>query len=257
MVKGLDLFTEHFDDHTEHYILIGGTACERHFSQKEIPFRATKDLDIILVVEALNDAFVKHFYEFVSEGEYSIAEVDGKKSFYRFKEPKADGYPYMLELFSRQPEVLSEPPKEMHITDIETGDDVSSLSAILMDDAYYNLTMEHSKLIEGLRVANEPCLICLKTRAYFGNLELRDKGVEIRTENIYKHKKDVLRLLSIIDPAVRLPVPDSIKPDIENFIAMMEAEKEGIQKSLNSMNIQAATTDLIDVMRNVFLSEQT
>ncbi len=256
MVEGLDLFTEHFADHTEHYVLIGGTACERHFTQRDLPFRVTKDLDIILVIEALNNAFVKHFYEFVRNGEYELAEVDNKKTFYRFIEPKAKGYPYMLELFSRNPEVLSAPPEDIHITDIQTGEDVSSLSAILMNDDYYNLTMQHSQLVDGLRVASEPCLVILKTRAFFGNQELKAKGVEIQDEKIFKHKKDVFRLLAVINPGFRLLVPDSIRPDIENFIAMMEDENEEIQNSLKGLKIKAATADLIKVMRNVFLPAQ-
>lgn len=253
MVEGLDLFKEHFADHTDHYVLIGGTACERHFAQRALDFRVTKDLDIILVVEALNDEFVKHFYAFVQDGEYVLAEVDGKKTFYRFIEPRVNGYPYMLELFARKPEILSEPPGGIHITDIQTGEDISSLSAILMNDDYYNLTMQNSEVIDGLRLASEPCLICLKTRAYFGNLELKENGVDIQDDKIYKHRKDVLRLLAVINPASRLAVPDSIRPDIENFIAMMEEKNEAIQQSLKALKIEATPADLIEVMRNVFL----
>lgn len=256
MVEGLDVFTAHFADHTDHYVLIGGTACERHFSQRELPFRITKDLDIILVVEALNDDFVKHFYDFVRDGEYILAEVDGKKTFYRFKEPKAKGYPFMLELFARNPEILSAPPGDIHITDIPTGEEVSSLSAILLNNDYYNLTIQHSPLLDGLRVASESCLVCLKARAFFSNRELKEKGVNIQDDKIYKHKKDILRLLTIINPEFRLPVPDSIRPDIENFVAMLEAENEELHQSLKSMKLQATPAELIEVMRNVFLPAQ-
>jgi hypothetical protein len=61
MVKGLDLFKEHFAQFTDHYILIGGGACDVQFTQKDIDFRVTKDLDIILLVEVLTDKFVSHF----------------------------------------------------------------------------------------------------------------------------------------------------------------------------------------------------
>lgn len=249
----MDRFKEHFADHTDNYVLIGGTACDQHFTQRELPFRATKDLDIILVVEALDDAFVQHFYDFVKDGEYTHAEVDGKKTFYRFIDPKAKGFPYMLELFSRHPETLSSPPEDIHITDIPTGEDISSLSAILMNDDYYNFTMEHSSLVDGVRVASEPCLICLKTRAFFSNKELKENKVDIQDDKIFKHKKDVLRLLSIIDPGLRLRVPESIRPDIENFIDMLEGEDEELQQSLKSMKILAKPADVIQVMRDVFL----
>lgn len=74
MVGGLHLFTEYFTDYRDQYILIGGTACDVHFTQREIAFRATQDLDIILVVEALNDTFVSHFWQFIHDGEYITAE---------------------------------------------------------------------------------------------------------------------------------------------------------------------------------------
>ena len=53
MVKGLDLFRLHFWDYANRYVLIGGTACDIAMAGAGLEFRATKDLDIVLVVEAL------------------------------------------------------------------------------------------------------------------------------------------------------------------------------------------------------------
>ena len=53
MVVGLDLFIQHFESYTDHYVLIGGSTCDWHMEQKDLHFRATKDIDIILIVEAL------------------------------------------------------------------------------------------------------------------------------------------------------------------------------------------------------------
>jgi hypothetical protein len=61
MVTGLDKFIEHFLEFNSHYILIGGGACDWQMGKKGLPFRATKDLDIILIVEALSNEFVTHF----------------------------------------------------------------------------------------------------------------------------------------------------------------------------------------------------
>ena len=43
MVIGMDLLIEHFQSHTNQYILIGGAACDRHFEKVGLPFRATKE----------------------------------------------------------------------------------------------------------------------------------------------------------------------------------------------------------------------
>jgi predicted nucleotidyltransferase len=61
MVVGIDKFREFFSNFEDNYIIIGGTACEFHEeSFAQIP-RATKDIDIILIVEALSSAFVSRF----------------------------------------------------------------------------------------------------------------------------------------------------------------------------------------------------
>ncbi len=102
MVEGLDRFGQHFASHTSQYILIGGVACTLAMDAVERPFRATKDLDIVLCVEALGAAFAESFWDFVRSGEYQTQEkATGEKRFYRFQEPAQDGYPFMLELFSR------------------------------------------------------------------------------------------------------------------------------------------------------------
>ena len=48
MVKGLDVFQEHFAAHSSQFILIGGTAATLTMEQAGLDFRATKDLDIVL-----------------------------------------------------------------------------------------------------------------------------------------------------------------------------------------------------------------
>jgi len=50
MVKGLDKFKEYFKDFSENYIIIGGTACDLWLSENELDFRATKDIDLIIVI---------------------------------------------------------------------------------------------------------------------------------------------------------------------------------------------------------------
>ncbi len=58
MVKGLELFREHFREYTDRYVLIGGAACDLAMGEAGLDFRATKDLDIVLCVEALDKTFV-------------------------------------------------------------------------------------------------------------------------------------------------------------------------------------------------------
>ena len=57
MVRGLDTFKEFFRGFENQYVLIGGAACDILFSSNEGQFRATRDLDMVLIVEALTEEF--------------------------------------------------------------------------------------------------------------------------------------------------------------------------------------------------------
>lgn len=61
-----------------------------------LDFRATKDLDIVLPVEALDGMFVEAFWQFIRNGGYQNRQKStGKQLFYRFHSPKESSYPEM------------------------------------------------------------------------------------------------------------------------------------------------------------------
>ncbi len=95
MVKGLDKFEDYFRDLAENYILIGGAACDKLIGNAGLDFRATKDLDIILIVEVLSPEFVTRFWKFIEEGQYGHREKSsGEKKYYRFTDPKIEDFPF-------------------------------------------------------------------------------------------------------------------------------------------------------------------
>ena len=91
---GLDKFKEYFMGYQDQYVLIGGAACDIIFEEQDTAFRATKDLDLVLIVEALTPAFGHRFWQFVRDGGYEHrAKSSGAPQFYRFDKPKAPGFP--------------------------------------------------------------------------------------------------------------------------------------------------------------------
>mgnify|MGYP007111675868 CR=1 FL=1 len=83
MVKGIEIFKSHFADWSDCYVLIGGSACDINFSVAALPFRVTRDLDVVLCVEALTPNFFNRFWEFIRNGGYEHREkADGEKQFY-------------------------------------------------------------------------------------------------------------------------------------------------------------------------------
>jgi glutathionyl-hydroquinone reductase len=74
VVRGIDKFREQFSAYAGQYVLIGGAACDLLMEEAGLVFRATKDLDIVLTVEALDASFVSEFWEFVRTGKYHVQQ---------------------------------------------------------------------------------------------------------------------------------------------------------------------------------------
>jgi hypothetical protein len=224
VVIGLDRFREHFAAFTDQYILIGGAACTVVMEEVGQDFRATKDLDIVLCVEALNAEFGTAFWQFIGDGQYEHQQKStGQKQFYRFHTPAVAEYPFMLELFSRAPEVLT-PAEGSHLTPIPLDEEISSLSAILMDKGYYDFLQSGKRVIDGLQVAGPEHLIPLKARAWLDMAGRIAAGSPVDSRNHKKHQRDVFRLFAIIDPDFGGDVPLQVKEDLRDFLAQMKNE---------------------------------
>lgn len=105
-IQGLYQFRDCFQNYTDKYVLIGGTACSVLFDEIGEDFRATKDLDVVLTVENINEAFGRTFWQFIKEANYNGIETgETQRQFYRFKNPANPTYPKMIELFSRTPNI--------------------------------------------------------------------------------------------------------------------------------------------------------
>ena len=255
MVKGIDKFKEKFGQYSGNYVIIGGTACEIHEILNTQTPRATKDIDIILIVEALSTDFVEKFWEFIREGQYSLNQKgktngDSKHEYYRFKKPANLEYPSQLELFSREIGIIKD-PENFHLTPIPTDEDLSSLSAILMDDSYYNYTIEHSIMEEEVHIANIDSLICLKCKAY---LEMTNGRINTDTKHIRKHRNDVFRLGAMLVPNVKYALPDKLKKDVSQFCEKVveDMPDENLFKSANIRGLDVKT--VLDTIKHSFLS---
>ncbi len=239
MVKGLEVFREHFRNYADNYVLIGGAACDIAMTNAGLTFRATKDLDIVLYVEALDAAFVRAFWDFVRAGGYEVQEKStGEKQFYRFQKPTNADYPFMLELFSRQPDVL-QVADGSHLTPLPVEDDTSSLSAILLDDDYYDFIRAGRQEFDGVPMVGAVQLIALKARAWLDLTERERRGEKIDSKTIKKHKNDVFRLYQILDPASDPAAPEAVKKDVREFISRMRGE----DVDLKSLGLRTGTLD--------------
>lgn len=245
MVKGLNVFRNHFRDYSNRYILIGGTACDLAMEEAGLTFRATKDLDIVLCIEALDREFVEAFWNFIRIGEYQIQEkASGKKQYYRFTKPVNETFPYMLESFSRKPDALFL-ADESHLTPIPVEEEISSLSAILLDDDYYSFIIQGKRDRDGLSIIGADRLIPLKARAWLDLRRRKEQGEMIDSNNIKKHKNDVFRLYQIIEPDNLIPLPANIASDLQKFFGLISTETIDLKSmGLGSNTVVSIITDL-------------
>jgi hypothetical protein len=200
MVKGIDIFKKHFAAHKEKYILIGGTACDIAMDKAGGSFRATKDLDIVLIIEAIDKEFSKVFWDFIKAGKYkNLQQSTGKTLFYRFYDPGNNEYPYMLELFAKKPELLEE-DDSLHLIRLSIEEEIISLSAILLDDDYYKFILEHRTIENDIPMIIPEGIIPLKAKAYLDLVERNKTDTTIDSRDIKKHKNDVFRMFSLLTP---------------------------------------------------------
>lgn len=253
MVTGLDVFRERFAAYADSYVLIGGAACYIHEEiSAQVP-RATKDLDVVLIVEALSADFVREFWQFVREAGYTRRQrgVD-KHECYRFLQPQDKRYPKQIELFARAIGVLNI-PDDAHLEPIPAGDELSSLSAILMNEEYYHYTIAHSRLEDGVHIANIEALICLKAKAFVDLSVRKAQGDHVDQDDIEKHKKDVFRLAPMQTGESRYELPKEIQNDMQQFFAAIETELPNDDflrnAGLRSQNVKG----LLEVLKRAYL----
>lgn len=77
VVTGIERFRDAMAAHDDEYVLIGGGACSLLFDDAGMPFRATKDLDIVILTEADGgSAFARDFWAFIQSGGYMRADAE-------------------------------------------------------------------------------------------------------------------------------------------------------------------------------------
>lgn len=218
MVKGIDIFRDRFRPFEGAVTLIGGAACDAWFASQGVEFRATRDLDIVLMVEVVDRPFVAALRSFIAEGGYQLRErSEGVPILYRFSRPTRADFPFMLELFSRNPPGL-ELAAGQEIVPIRMDSDHHSLSAILLDDDYYRLIQTYYQPADGLRIAGPGALIPLKSRAWMDLSRRKLLGVPIDSRSITKHRNDVFRLAATLPGEPGPELPGRVTADLQAFL---------------------------------------
>ena len=237
-------FRETFREYTDFYTVIGGTACMILMDEASRDFRATKDVDMILIMEDGGKEFCKTFWEYILRGKYTCGWKGSEPHYYRFTGP-ITGFPSQIELFSRR--VGFE--LDSRIIPVHIADDVSSLSAIALDDDFYAFMKKGRRVVDGISVLGAEHIIPFKMFAWLNNLDLKKQGKKVNSDDIKKHKKDVFRLLPLLNPDVKIQTDGNVKDTVISFIENMGSETIAEEFLTNGRTKEES----LEVFRKVYL----
>lgn len=229
-MEGESFLTEYMQQYTDDYILIGGNACALNFENIGAHFRATVDLDIVLITESTNDQFYEHLWNYIFKHGYEgkvYRGSDAGGSAYRFIQPegnRAPNVPVQIELFSRKPDYFDTTlAKRSHITPIKTGQGISNFSAILLDDDVYEFIRSSRNSLKGISTVNLECLFGLKSVAWHSNQVLFDEKKINDKNTILKHPQDMISIANVIEDPKNTLFPtqifDSLQHSRERFLS--------------------------------------
>lgn len=250
MVYGIEKFKEYFKHHTGKYVFIGGTACDILLDELGTAFRATKDLDMVLIIEAVDTDFVDEFWNFITDGGYENKQSGSEnQQFYRFSKPKVSGFPAMVELFSRKPDDLIL-RKENGLVPLYIEDSIASLSAILLNDSYYNLLRIGSRVVDGCSVLGLEFVILFKIKAWLDLKEKTQLQFKVDSKTVLKHKNDIFRLALNLVPSTRVELDQDIYDDLIRFYHEIENDKPDVKQ----LGIRYTTADdLINRIKGIYI----
>lgn len=227
MVRGLDGFKSWFRDYQDQYVIIGGTACDLLMSEDGLTFRGTKDIDLVLIVESLSKEFGSRFWEYIINGGYEHKnKSSGMPQFFRFSNPKSRDFPVMIELFSVKLDSIHLPENAV-LSPLPIDDDLSSLSAILLEPDYYEFLKSGRIQISDVSILDAAHIIPFKAKAWIDLSDRKEKGEQIDSRNIRKHKNDIFRLTALLDRFSKnyIAAPEKIISDMSEFFSRMEKEE--------------------------------
>ncbi len=158
----------------------------------------------------------------------------------------------MVELFARAPEGL-QPALGSQLTPIPVDDAVLSLSAILLDESYYDFIMSGRREVDGLPCVGEDRLIPLKAIAWLELSERKQRGATVDAKDVRKHLNDALRLSQLLAPATRITIGGKIADDMTRFLGLVAVDSAIDPKALQLGSV--TVTELVKRIAQAYAIE--
>ena len=134
------------------------------------------------------------------------------------------------------------------LTPIHISDEISSLSAILLNDEYYQFLISGVEEIDGIQVLNYTHIIPFKAKAWLDLKSRKESGEQVDTKNITKHKNDVFRLSQLLTAADTITLTGEIQSDMKAFLFAMVDE----DVDLKNLRVRGKKRDILERLAKVY-----
>ena len=131
-------------------------------------------------------------------------------------------------------------------------EDISSLSAILLDDDYYEFLKQGEVAVDGVTVLDAAYLIPFKAKAWMNLSDRKSAGEHVDNTNIKKHKNDIFRLTELIDPTAKITVPQGVYTDVQELVQRMQNESVNVEQ----LGLKGRTKDqILDELKDLYIAQ--
>ena len=135
------------------------------------------------------------------------------------------------------------------LTPIPIDEDVSSLSAILLNDDYYEFIKSGTMYINELPLVPAEYLIPLKAIAWLDLSKRKADGKDVDSSDIKKHKIDVFRLYQLLTPSTVVVLPESIREDMIRFVKIVA---EDTVVNTKQLKIRASADEVLEAIKRTY-----
>lgn len=123
------------------------------------------------------------------------------------------------------------------------------MSAILLDEAYYELLKIGRTVVDNISLLDTAYLIPFKAKAWLDLSERKNSGDMIDSRDVRKHLNDILRLTSILTPETRIDLPQLIKSDLDIVINHIESSDINVKQiGISGMD----QSKLVEILKKVY-----
>lgn len=249
---GFDHFCSYLTGLENLYVIIGGGAASILMEDEGLEFRATKDVD--LVVLSRSEELKTRILSYIKDGGYKTKEAtEGSPRYYRFREPTNKECPVLVEVFARN-ELNLELQDGQYIIPIH-DEGVERLSAILLDDEYFEIIQKNLVTSQsGIPLINALANICLKARAHrelFDRKAAGDKTVDEKV--VQKHLKDIWRIAAILTGDENINLEGQPLKDIAAAIGKLDQIPESQFKQVMEKTPELGKESIMTALKKVFL----